>query len=58
VIPVPGFDRALDAVPFENVLSGSSTTPVSSAISEFATLKVEAGSLASADRFVSLAMMR
>ena len=39
-------------------LSGSATTPVSSAISEFAILKVEAGNLPSAERFLSLAMIR
>ena len=39
-------------------LSGSATTPVSSAISEFGILKVEAGSIASPERFLSLAMIR
>ena len=38
-------------------LSGSPTTPVSSAISEFGILKVEAGSFASPERFLSLAMI-
>ena len=39
-------------------LSGSATTPVSSAISEFGILKVEAGSLPSPERSLSLAMIR
>ena len=39
-------------------LSGSATTPVSSAISEFGILKVEAGSIASPERFLSLATIR
>ena len=39
-------------------LSGSATTPVSSAMIEFGILKVEAGSFASPDRFLSLAMTR
>ena len=39
-------------------LSGSPTTPVSSAISEFGILKVEAGSFASPERSLSLAMIR
>ena len=39
-------------------LSGSSTTPVSSAMIEFGILKVEAGSLPSPERTLSLAMIR
>jgi hypothetical protein len=39
-------------------LSGSSTTPVSNAISELGILKVEAGSFASPERVLSLAMTR
>lgn len=39
-------------------LSGSVTTPVSSAISEFGILNVEAGSFASPERSLSLATIR
>ena len=39
-------------------LSGSPTTPVSSAITEFGILKVEAGSFASPERSLSLAITR
>ena len=39
-------------------LSGSLTTPVSSAITEFGILKVEAGGFASPERSVSLAITR
>jgi len=58
VVAVPGLDAALDAVPLEDVLVGIATTPVSSAITEFGILKVEAGSFASPERFLSLAMIR
>jgi hypothetical protein len=39
-------------------LSGSCTTPVSSAISEFGILKVDAGNCGTAERSLSLAMIR
>ena len=39
-------------------LSGSATTPVSSAMIEFGILKVEAGSWPSPERTLSLAMIR